>query len=521
MDKLYKNKLVLFAVLLFSCSILCICNKDSIESDDFISVNRLPVIKPDYTSTVIPPNIAPLDFIIKEPGIQYHVKIYSENGSSIKILSSNPSIIIPLKDWKKLLKENHDKELKYDIFVRNKNNQWQKFNTIINKISKYEIDGYLVYRLIKPLYNYWTDINIYQRKLESFDETCIFTNKSIDDGCVNCHTFYKNSPDKMLFHVRSAPKPTMILVNNGKVSSIFSQTPFSNASMAYSCWHPDGRYIAFSVNKVHQFFHAAGKEVRDVVDNDGAIGIYDTGKNIILTPESLKNPDILETYPEWSPDGKYLYYCSSPILWEDRNVVPPENYRNVKYSLMRIEFNRENGERGKPECILSSNDTGLSIIHPKISPDGKFLLFCMAEYGCFSIYQPGSDLYMMNLETHEYNRLPINSDMSDSYHCWSDNGRWIVFSSKRLGDVFARPFFSYIDENGNPAKPFVLPQKDPEFYDSCIKTYNIPELITGPVKITRREIEQAMNSPKGIEGVKPVTKASPAVAKDSPWKQHR
>jgi hypothetical protein len=84
--------------------------------------------------------------------------------------------------------------------------------------------------------------------------------------------------------------------------------------------------------------------------------------------------------------------------------------------------------------------------------------------------------------------MDISSDQTDSYHCFSSGGHWFVFTSKRLDGLFSRPFFSYLDENGNATKPFVLPQEDPEFYNSYIKNYNIPELIKGEVPFTPVEI---------------------------------
>lgn len=95
-----------------------------------------------------------------------------------------------------------------------------------------------------------------------------------------------------------------------------------------------------------------------------------------------------------------------------------------------------------------------------------------------------SDLNLLNLETGEFQKMEINSPQTDSYHCFSSTGHWFVFSRKRLDGLSTRPFFSYLDENGKASKPFVLPQKDPEFYDSFIKNYNIPELITGEVNVS-------------------------------------
>ena len=106
----------------------------------------------------------------------------------------------------------------------------------------------------------------------------------------------------------------------------------------------------------------------------------------------------------------------------------------------------------------------------------------MFKYGSFPIYQRSSDLYLMEVETGQYRRLDINSDLYDSWHFWSSNGRWIAFSSKRGNGLLTRIYFSYFDNAGRFHKPVVLPQRDPSFYDSFIWTYNIPELVTGPVE---------------------------------------
>jgi hypothetical protein len=109
----------------------------------------------------------------------------------------------------------------------------------------------------------------------------------------------------------------------------------------------------------------------------------------------------------------------------------------------------------------------------------------------------------------EPRRLECNSTSSESWHCWSSNSRWIVFSSKRDNGWLARPYFSYIDAQGGSSKPFLLPQKDPAFYDTWLKTYNIPELITGPITTPEKELLRAINS--GAVGADQSTKAKEAV----------
>ena len=157
-------------------------------------------------------------------------------------------------------------------------------------------------------------------------------------------------------------------------------------------------------------------------------------------------------------------------------------------------------EWGEVDTVLLSSELGKSISFPKISPDGRYLIFCLASHGYFTIYNVTSDLYIMNLETKEYYPFPFNSNYVDSYHSWSSNGRWFVFSSKRTNGLCARPYISYFDENGKPYKPFLLPQKDPRFYNSFINNYNIPELIKTSVSINLSKLlETVINEPMNAE----------------------
>jgi hypothetical protein len=165
--------------------------------------------------------------------------------------------------------------------------------------------------------------------------------------------------------------------------------------------------------------------------------------------------------------------------------------------------------------VLSSKDTGLSIAMPRVSPDGRWLIFCMCEYGYFPPWQQSSDMYIMDLKSaeetsrYEYRRLGINSDQSESWHSWSSNSRWIVFSSKRDYWVFTRSYLSYVDESGKVYKPLVLPQKDSEFYDYCLETFNTPEFVTGPIAATRDKILRVARGSAGVSVEMPITMATP------------
>jgi len=103
---------------------------------------------------------------------------------------------------------------------------------------------------------------------------------------------------------------------------------------------------------------------------------------------------------------------------------------------------------------------------------------------------------VMDLQKGGYRRLEINSELADSWHAWSSNGRWLVFSSKRRDGLFARPYFSYVDATGRFHPPLLMPQQDPTFYESFVKTYNVPVFVTGPVQIGERDLARAIYDPE-------------------------
>jgi hypothetical protein len=442
---------------------------------NFKQVNRAPSIFPDYTGILIPPNIAPLNFRIDEPGTEFEARIYLEGGQPIVIRSSNPSIQIDLGQWHELLNKGMGSKLLIDVLVKANNGSWEKFQSIVNEISEEKIDSHLAYRLINTGYVLWNKLGIYQRNLENFDEKPILENKSIEYGCVNCHSFSNNNPNSMMIHIRAIHGGT-IINKDGKLSKVDTKSKYTLSAGAYPCWHPDGKHIAYSVNNINQYF-CTGEVRIEVADKVSDIIVYDLEKNTITT-SPLVSTSSRENLPVWSPDGKYLYFISAP------EVTNLDDRIQAKYDMLRIEFDVNTNTWGTIDTVLSSKALGESISFPKVSPNGKFMMFCSSDNGYFTIHHPMSDLNLLNLQTGEFHKMEINSPQTDSYHCFSSTGHWFVFSSKRLDGLFTRPFFSYLDEDGKASKPFVLPQENPDFYNAYIKNYNIPELITGEVTIS-------------------------------------
>jgi len=480
----------------------------------WVPVERAPAIKPDYAGLVIPPNIAPLNFRIAEPGSRFHVKVSSARGDAIELDAGTPAAVIPPAAWKRLLNQNRGEDLRFDICVESKEGTWQRFNTITNTIARDEVDRYVVYRIINVLYNYYLRMKMYQYDLETSSESLVLDNRSFGNGCMNCHTFLNNHTDEMLIQMRSSNinyGAGMLLIRNGVLTKVNTRTQLTPDLAAFAAWHPSGRALAFSTNKVRQFFHSVRTEVREGIDMNSGLAIYVIETNKVLTNSKLSSPDRLETWPAWSPDGLYLYFCSAPSLWDPNADIPPPHYSEMKYDLMRVGFDVKTGAWGELETVLSAQETGKSITLPRISPDGRFLLFCMSDYSGFPALQPDADLYLMDLNTRKYARLDCNSDESESWHSWSANGRWIVFSSKRGDKLFMKAYLSYIDEHGKAHKPFVMPQKDPAFYDSFARVYHLPEFVRDPIPLKGEAIAKAIRSAPWVNVEMPVTSASPGL----------
>ncbi len=476
-----------------------------------LDISRPPQIRPDYSGIVIPPNIAPLNFSVLEQGEQVFVRIRSQAGEAIDIHSHSRKVIIPIDRWRSLVHANRGQELLLDVYVR-ADGRWGRYQTIANRIADEDIDPGLVFRLMRPLYNNYRHVAVHQRDLTTYDESVVLDGASYERGCVNCHTFVVNDPNRMVIGVRSFEfGNAAIFVDDGQVKKV-------DTKFGYTAWHPSGRLAVYSINQIHEFTHSTRADTRDVVDMDAALAYY------LVAAENVKNvpraagTKRLETYPTWSPDGLYLYYCSAPILWNDNNTIPPDRYSEVKYDLMRTRYDVATDVWGEPEMVLSASETGMSILLPRISPDGRYLLFCMCSYGSFAAFSPTSDLYMMDLATGEYRILDINSPFSESWHSWSSNSRWIAFSSKRQASPFTKCYISFVDETGKAHKAFLLPRSDPEFDDSFLRAVSVPELITGPVPVSAEDLTRAVRSDKAIT-VDAVTGATSKSTGDFPTRR--
>jgi len=478
-------------------------------------VERAPRIDPDYAGVTIPPNIAPLNFAVREPGMAYQIQIEGPAGGGFTVRSEQPRIRLPRRRWRELLARARGDSMRWRVAAQQADGTWREYAPVFVRVAPEPIDPVLVYRRLRPLYSKYVEMGIYQRDLESYQERCVLHSRNIGGACLNCHTFRERDPVRFALHTRGSHGPTMLLAADGRVRSVDTRTAFNAAPAAYTAWHPGGQWLAFSVNKLALFYHMRG-ETRDVFDSASDLVLYRVATDELAADPAIARPDSLENWPAWDPAGRYLYFSRAP-------ASPIAEYAAVRYDLMRVGFDPDSGRLGEPETVLAASAAGFSVTQPRVSPDGRWLVVTGAAYGNFPVYRREADLYMVDLDTGEWRPLESNDEECDSWHSWSSNGRWLVFSSKRRDGLFARPHIAYIDSAGHAARPFVLPQDDAAYYGACIETFNVPELARAPLPWGTYELAVATWDAKatiaaGLDArVAPAAGPSPQQAAPEPY----
>ena len=485
-----------YIYLIILAGLLSACSKTAVLPTQFSESDQQVDIYPDYRDIVIPANIAPLNFQVKDAEATDFVVELKGKATSVLAAGDDEGVVqIDTTAWRQLLAENRGADIQVSVYVEHANG-WLRHKPHTLSVAQEDIDPYLSYRLIEPGYELYRQLGLYQRNMTNWDVHTIYENNRVyvenDNHCINCHNYQNYSTENMLFHVRASHGGTMI-VQGDKATKVQLKDSTILTSGVYPSWHPKHRWVAFSTNKTGQSFHLYHEEKIEVIDEGSDLFFYDADKNEMKL--ILRTPDHLETFPCWSPDGQSLYYCSA---YEPKLTTVPdsmaaftilEHYDSVHYNLMRLSFDEKTREFGQPELVIDADAQQKSISVPRVSPDGRYILYTQGDYGQFHIWHKSSDLWVKDLQTDScYALAEANSPDVDSYHTWSSNGRWIVFSSRRMDGNYTRPHIAYFDKQGRAHKAFCLPQEDPRHNIMLLKSYNVPELTRDAVRVSEKTL---------------------------------
>lgn len=532
------------------------CKNEAVVPSESTPTKAPAVLFPDYTDITVPKNIAPLNFMVESEGKEFVARLATADGKSEIVVASEDGgkIFFDPKDWAELMKKAAGSDLTLSVYAKQKGGEWLRHPDTRIAVAKDDIDTYLTYRLIEPSYELYRQLGLYQRNLTNFDEVPIYENNAEfdnnDNHCINCHASQNYGETKRtLFHVRGEHGST-IFVNDGKIDRLNMKNDSIMGNAVYPAWHPTEPWLVFSSNKTGQVFYMGGDDKIEVVDFGSDLIFYDVESNKVSNV--LKTDKDMETFPTWAPDGKTLYYCcaSMPqmaaipdsVQGAARDSIAQQVinrfYDQAYYNLMAIDFDPATRSFGEPRMVVDCeafghvvSDTTLapgvvpdslgrvpdeavivskhsvgakSVTVPRVSPDGRWLLMTLGDFGQFHVWHKSSDLYLLDLKAvaESDGSTPVlpralenaNSPEAESFHNWSSNGRWIVFSSRRDDGNFTRPYIAYIDEQGRDCKAFLLPQEDPEQNFMRMKSYNVPELSRSAVTVTPEQLREVIYS---------------------------
>lgn len=499
------------ALLSLVCLLVLSCQPSPRLPQQAVSVSEKPQIYPDYhDSLLLPCNIAPLNFMSTDEKVTACVARLT-SGTKSFVYGGTRKICIDLQEWQMLLAEQGDIQVEY---YEERPEGWIAYPSWHWTVSADSIDRYVSYRLIPPSYVMYEKLSIRQRDLSTFDERILYRNDLLDEGrathCINCHAFQNHRTQRWQMHVREAHGGTVI-ADGGTLVKRSLKRASTLGEGAYPAWHPQRNLLAYSTNRTMQHFHSADTRKVEVQDSRSDLILYDVARDsVVALPQT---PLQLEVFPTWSPDGQWLYYGMARVPFDDhldagtqkelmsRFIESDEfaqsyiisQYDRIFYDIYRRPFDAATSSLGEPECVVEASRDSLSLTVPRISPDGRWLLTTVGPYGCFHIWHPEADLMLTDLTTGESHRLErANSDRAESFHNWSDNGRWIVFTSRRDDGNFTRLYLAHIDQEGNASQAFMMPQADPahELYSTL--SYNVPELTLEAVSLSPDEVSEAL-----------------------------
>ena len=393
-----------FLLFIFSCS------KHPSLPSSYTQVDAEPDIWPDYTGVTVPPNIAPLNFLVDSVE-DVLAQITPPQGETVAYGGNANKVQMDEDEWHAMLSSAKGKSLSVTVYAK-KDGKWSAYKPFPIHVAEEEIDPYVSYRVLPPTFVGFDELSIRQRNLTNFDETIIYNNNQITEGiegqCINCHSYQNYGTDNMMFHMRLQHAGTMI-VSDGELIFVNLKADDMISAAAYNSWHPSLPIIACSTDHTMQSFHTRDISKVEVMESASDIIIYDVKQNRVQTV--LNDSAEFELFPSWSPDGKWLYYCSAHHEYgkkfEDTEELLSQ-YKSLQYNLYRLSFDAETMTFGEPELIYDAVSKDRSAVQPRVSQDGRYVLFAEGPWGLFHIWHMTADIQVLDLQTGEL--LDVRSD---------------------------------------------------------------------------------------------------------------
>jgi len=456
---------------------------------------KLAVTYP-WNGSVFPPDMAPPTFFWEDSsGNAKHWCVLAGSDSM-----KNPFIFITDENqwkpdslqWGKIKREGPERDISVTV-LGYKGRHILSSNQIHISVSKDSVGAPIFFRAVPLPFEYalkhLEEIQWHLGDISSTNPPPVLL-KNLP-FCGNCHSFSKDGStlamdvdyanDKGSYVISEIEEKTVLTPEKVITWSDYKREDREKTFGLLSQISPNGRYVA-STLKDRSIFVAKDDLYYSQLffPIKGIIAIYDRKEKKYAALPGADDPKYVQSNPVWSPDGQTIYFARAPVYMNseiaasDAVVLPTsmaaefiEGKRGFQYDIYRIPFN--NGKGGKPEPVPGASRNGMSNYFPKISPDGKWIVFAQAEN--FMLLQPDARLFIMPVSGGSPREMNCNRSNMNSWHSWSPNGKWLVFASK-FRRAYTDLLLTHIDESGQDSPPVWL-----EHLSFRDRTINIPEFV--------------------------------------------
>jgi hypothetical protein len=247
---------------------------------------------------------------------------------------------------------------------------------------------------------------------------------------------------------------------------------------------PSGRYVAASVNEISLALITRDADFSQVFfPTYGILAYYSVEKQEIKPLPGADDYNYVQANPNWRHDEKYIVFARAKTKnevhddirdvsskYKNEDIYTLNKKYNIQFDLYTITFN--GGKGGTPKPLKGASRNGMSNYFARYSPDGRWIVFTRSKSGI--MLQPDSELYIIPSEGGTARRMTCNRKLFNSWHSWSPNSRWLLFSSK-VNSPYTEVFLTHIDENGNDSPPVLLRRLSrPGFAVNVPEFANIP-----------------------------------------------
>lgn len=453
-------------------------------------------------ATLFPPEIVAPTFTWddKTPGVdRWEVVIRNDSGAEIvKATVDAPRWRPSEDDWKRVKHDSLERDAEVAVVGANQTARARALSSarVHLRTSKDEVRDSILYREVPlPFLTAVQDPSRIRWRYGTIDSEAgppiVLQNLPV---CGNCHSVADNGSvlgldvdygnDKGAYAIMPVSK--QMTLDDQKIIT-WADYKREDGELTFgllSRVSPTGRYVVSTV-KDRSVFVA----VPDIWFSQlffpikGILVVYDRETKTFAQLPGADDPQYVQSNAAWSPDGQSIVFArakahlsgrlnqQNSALLDEKDI--PEftvEKQPFRYDLYRVPFN--GGKGGTAEPLAGASGDGMSNFFPKYSPDGKWIVFCKAK--SYMLLQPDSELYIMPAAGGVARRLRYNTPRMNSWHSWSSNGRWLVFSSK-VNTAYTQLFLTHIDADGNDTPPVLL-----ERFTSSDRAANIPEFVRLP-----------------------------------------